>query len=299
MGFWDTVGRVGLDAATLGGAEIPGFKNLMVGGDLTNSIDAQPKQYDYATGQLGQIANSAGNRAAPTIQGTQLDPTQMAQSRAGSYSVANRLGAIAGGQQMGAGELAVNHQLGQAVAQQVAQARMARGVNGALAARNAARNSADVGMQAAGIAAQSRMTDQANANQQLAGIYGNLYGQDASVAAQNAQLGQSAQVANQNAQLAQTQMNDYMRIQALGQMLGWDQTRIAAEMQKAGIALGDKGILPSLLQVGGAAAAAGATGGASTIGSAAAGGGGGGGGGQSLASMYPHGGGGGPITTPY
>ena len=233
------------------------------GGQAGKDINTKPQQYDYATGQLGQIAGSAAGRAAPTIAGTQLDPTQMGQSRAGLYGVASNLGAIASGQQMGAGQIAVNRQVGQASAAQIAAARSARGANAALALRNAARNSADIGLAGAGQAAQAQLADQQAANAQLGQIYGGLYGQDANVAQANAQLGQQAQLANQGAQLQQTALNDARQIQALGQMLGWDQTRINAEIQKAQINAQDKGILGSLMQVGGQIGAAYATGGLS------------------------------------
>lgn len=256
-------------------------KNLIVGGDAAKGIDTQPGHYTDATAQLGQMATNAQGRAAPVAQAAQLGaPYQLAtgqidQSRGGMMGVANRLGAIAGGQQAGAGELAVNRQLGQATAAQMSAARMAHGANAALAYRNAARNTADMGLQGAGMAAQAQMQDQASANQQLGGLYGSMYGQDASVAAQNAQLGQQAllqqgafqqqtNLANQGAQLSQQQMNDAYQIQALGQQLGWDQARIQAELAKAGIASNDKGILPGLIQAGGQMAAAYATGGMSS-----------------------------------
>lgn len=233
------------------------------GGQAGNAINAKPQQYDFATGQLNQLAQTAGNRAAPQITGAQLDPTQMGQSRAGLFGVANRLGAIAGGQALGAGEMAVNRQIGQATAAQMAGARSAHGANAALAYRNAMRNTADIGLAGAGQAAQAQLADQAAANQQLGSIYGSAYGQDASVAAQNAQLGQGAQIANQGATLQQRQMNDALQIQALGQMLGWDQATINAQIAKANANAQDKGILGGALQTAGQIGAAYFTGGAS------------------------------------
>lgn len=292
MGFfddaWNSVKDNSMSMATLGIPDAINYaagnsdyvKNLMFGGNATKGIDGKPLQYDQATNQLGQIAASAQGRAAPTVQGTyRVDPSQLAtgqmdQSRGGLMGVAGNLGAIAGGQRMGAGEMAVNRQMGQANAAQHSLAMAARGANSALAYRNAARNTADNGLAGAAAAGQAQMADQQAANQQLAGIYGGMYGQDASVAGQNAQLsqqagttnaqlGQQAAMANQSAQLSQTQMNDARQIQALGQQLGWDQARINAEMQKAGIAAQDKGMLPSLLQLGGQIGAAYATGGLS------------------------------------
>jgi hypothetical protein len=280
-------GRIALGAATLGGSELAGYdatKNFLFGGDATKNLDAQPKQYDYATDQLRQFQG----RAAPTIAGAQLDPTQYGQSRAGMFDTAGRLTGIARGTAPGAGEIAVNRQVGQATAAQTAAARSAHGANSALAYRNAMRNTADIGLAGAGQAAQAQFADQQAANAQLAQLYAQAYGLDTSVAGQNAQLSQGAALANQNAQLTQ----QAQQIQALGQMLGWDQARINAELAKAGLAQQDKGIMPGLLSGAGQAAAAYATGGASM-----AMGGAPGGGGASLSQLYPHGGGG-PVTTP-
>jgi hypothetical protein len=289
-------GRIALGAVTAGGSELAGYdntKNFLFGGDATKGIDAQPKQYDYATGQLRDIVGSAQGRLAPTITGAQLDPAMLGQSRAGMYDTAGRLTGIAQGTAPGAGEIAVNRQVGQATAAQQAAARAAHGANSALAFRNAARNTMDIGLAGAGQAAQAQAIDQQAANAQLAQLYAQAYGLDTSVAGQNAQLQQQAAIQNQQAQLTQTQLNDARQIQALGQMLGWDQARINAELAKAGIAATDKGVMPGLLQAGGQIAGAYATGGASM----AAGGAGGGGGGGSLAAQYPHGGSG-PVTMP-
>lgn len=273
-----------------------GLKNYIVGGDATKGIDATPGHYDQATTQLGQIAQNAAGRAAPQAGVTQAGYTQLGtpsqlatnqinQSRGGMMDLASRLGGVATGQQAGAGELAVNRQLGQANAAQQAMAHMARGPGSALAYRTAARNTMDNGLAGAGMAAQAQMADQQAANQQLGQAYGTLLGSDVTQAGQNAQLSQQAMlqqgamdqqttlanaqagnataIANLQAQLAQTGMNDAQQINALGQMLGWDQAKIQAELQKAQIAAGDKGILPGLLAGGAQVAAAAATGGAS------------------------------------
>lgn len=237
MGFWSDV------------------KDTLFGGGATRNVDTKLQQYDAATAQLGQMAQQAGGRVAPQMQAWQLAGGPQDQSRQGMTDVANRLGAIAGGQAPGAGELAVNRQIGQANAAQAAAAHMARGANAALAYRNAARNTADIGLAGAGQAAAAQMQDQQGANAQLGQLYGTMRGQDQAFAGQNAQLGQQAGLANQQAQLQQTGMNDARQIQALGQQLGWDQARINAELAKAGIASQDHGIFPSLLQAGGTVAA--------------------------------------------
>lgn len=218
--------------AAAGTAILPGWGTAAgaiiggIGGWLSTPDDPSGSQklqhYDAATSGLGDIAANSQGRMAPTINPAFLDRTYLDQSRGGLMGTADRLGAIASGQQQGAGEMAVNAQIGRAAAAQNAAARMARGANAALALRGSMRNQADMGLAGAGQAAQSRMQDQATANAQLGQIYGGMYGQDASVAAQNAQLAQQAAMANQGAQLTQQQLNDARQMQAYGQMLGWD-----------------------------------------------------------------------------
>lgn len=240
--------------------------------NAADGINAKPGNYNAATAQLGQIAGLApkptsfwgaakqamgagapapagvAGRAAPQVTGTQLAGGPQDQARQGLQGVATRLGAVAGGQAPGAGELAVNRQVGQATAAQTSLARSARGANAALAYRNAARNVGDIGQAGAGQAAQAQLADQQAANAQLAGVYGQMRGQDLDLASQNASLGQAAQLANVQAQLQQTGMNDAQQIAALGQLLGWDQAQIQAQIQRAAIDAQDTGIFPSLLQ---------------------------------------------------
>lgn len=239
--FWDVVGKVPPDQWAAHQAEL--------------EKGPVPAGTQLANDTLARLATTAQQRQAPQIGGMQLDLGQANQSRQGVLDTAARLGGIASGQQAGAGELAVNRQLGMALAQQTAAARMAHGANAAIAARNAMRNQADAGLQGAGLAAQSRMQDQGQANAQLGSLYGNLYGQDAGVAAQNAQLGQSAQLANLQAAMQQSGMNDAMQLQALGQMLGWDQQTINAHLaaiQQQQVDQNKPNIGASLLQNGGA-----------------------------------------------
>lgn len=218
-----------------------------------NGTGPNPQNAQYANDLIKQLAGGAQGRMAPQITGAQfaVDPA----ARQGMLDTAQRLGGIASGQQMGAGELAVNRQIGQATAQQMAAARMAHGANSALALRQMMRSNADLRLAGAGQAAQSRMQDQQGANAQLGSLFGNLYGQDAAVAAQNAQFGQQASIANQQAMLQQRGMNDALQIQALGQMLGWDQQTInahlAAIQQQRANAEGPN-VTASLIQGGGA-----------------------------------------------
>jgi len=223
------------------GGLIGGAIGLFSGGDGDNgrNVDVTMPNYGAATRTLAGMAGSAQYRYAP-----QLDQGLMMQSRGNLMGTANRLGSIASGQQAGAGELAVNRQLGQAYAAQQSAARMARGANSALAYRNMQRNSADMGLQGAGAAAQAQMQDQQAANQQLGQIYGQMYGMDTNAANLNMQ-----------AQLSQRQLNDAYQIQSMGQLLGWDQAQINANLAKAGLPP-IPGVGAALLQGGGQALAA-------------------------------------------
>lgn len=288
---------IGTAVGAIGGGLIGGLGGLFGGGD---DAPAPPPPNPIATAALGGIVRDAQGRAAPTMYGSQftVDPT----GRQGIIDTTGRLGAIAAGTQQGAGEMAVNAQVGRANAAQMAAARASRGANAALAYRNAMRNSADIGLAGAGQAGAARLQDQAAANQQLGGLFSNLYGQDAGVAAQNAQLSQAAQQANLQAALQQRQMNDAYQIQALGQMQGWSQQQIdayRAQLQQQQIDMQKPNILGNLAQGAGtlmqlkAMGAFGGAGAAAGPGTTTPNPG-------SLASMYPHGGttGDGPVLQP-
>lgn len=244
-----TIGSVaGPWGTAIGGAAggiIGGIGGLFSGGDAAGPPPPNP----FATSMLGDIAGGAQGRVAPSMYGSQftVDPT----GRQGIIDTTGRLGAIAAGTQQGAGEMAVNAQVGRANAAQMAAARASRGANAALAFRNSMRNQADIGLAGAGQAGAARLQDQAAANQQLGGLFSNLYGQDTAVAAQNAQLAQAAQQANLQAQLQQRQLNDAYQIQALGQMQGWSQQQIdayRAQLQQQQIDLQKPNVMGNLAQ---------------------------------------------------
>lgn len=254
-----------------------GVKNWLVGGDATDAIDPNLKHGDYMGGFIQNQLGGVGGRQAPQAQTAQLGPasqlagTNQSQIRDQQTQVAGRLMQIMNGQAPGAGELAVNRQIGQATAAQQAAARMARGANAALAARNAARNTVDLGVAGAGQAAQAQLQDQANATGQLGALLGTTRGQDLDLASQNAQLAQQralqqgafqqqTNLANQGAQLQTTAQNDQATLGYLAQLLGIDTAQLNALLAKQQVALQDQGHLGSLLQAGGqvAAAAAGA-----------------------------------------
>lgn len=242
-----------------------GFTDWLLGGTAGNSINTQGANGEYAQGYLRDQLNSVGNRAAPSAQAAQLGAAAQLnggpqdQARAGQMNTAGYLNGVMQGNRAGAGELAVNRQTGQAVAAQQAAAHMARGANAAMAARNAARNTADIGLMGAGQAAQAQQADQMGAAGQLGNVYGQMRGQDLDLAGQNAgflqqrmlqqgQMSQQANLANLDAQLRQTGMNDQARQQYMQQLLGMDQATFQRVMAKEQLNAQDQGHLGGLLQ---------------------------------------------------
>lgn len=226
------------------GPALSGAKNWLFGGNATEGMASAPQNYGYASGYIKNQLGGAGNRPAPTF-----NSYDAAQARAQQATLANQLRQIASGQQAGAGELAVNRQIGQAQASQQGMAQMARGQNAGLAQRGAARNMASMGVTGAGMAQGAQMQDQSNAQGQLAGILNGMRGQDIAI-------GQG----NQNAELSQTQMNQNAQLGYLAQLLGWDQAALQQDLAKRGLDMNDKGMFPQLLAAGGQIAAAGAGG---------------------------------------
>jgi Chaperone of endosialidase len=228
----------------------------------------------------------AGGREAPMAQRTmvapvrtgqaaQLSPGANAQSRDLQLQLANRLLGISSGQEMGAGEMAAMRQGNQAIAQQQAMARMGRGANAPLAARAAATNTANIGLNTAGQAQQAALQDQQVASGQLAGVAGQMRGQDIDVAGQNAQLRQGMNLANlsaenqrifqqagldqatsladQQAKLAQTGMNDQAQIAFLSQMYNVSTAQMQGLLERQRLRIANQGtpIAPAI--IGGAA----------------------------------------------
>lgn len=263
------------------------------GGKAGEGLDTKGANYDQVNGYLSSGLSGLANRQAPTAYAAQLGPAAQLNTgnadaaRAQQNALAQRLGQIGTGATAGAGELAVNRQVGQGLASLQANARMARGANTALAARQAARSSADLGVAGAGQAAIAQLNDQTAANQALGGVLGGMRGQDIDIAGQNATFNQQrmlqqggfqqqANLANQSAQLAQTGMNDAQINSYLAKMMGMDDAQFQREMQKRQLNAQDKGILGSAMQLGGAALGAYAGGGmGGGLGSLFGGGGGG------------------------
>src|SRR5882672_6755943 len=135
---------------------------------ISGLIDQGMGQY---TNQAAPQAQAAYAGAGPQAQGAQLsmgaDPF-----RQGQLQQIGQLQGIASGQQQGAGELAAQRQIQQALAAQQAQAHMARGSNAALAYRNAANQSAALGSTGAGMGQQAALQDQQAAQNMLTGALG-------------------------------------------------------------------------------------------------------------------------------
>ncbi len=221
-------------------------KNWMFGGKATEGMASGPASGAY---QQGYLQNDFMNRSAPMLDATQSDQTRGQQGQ-----LASMLFQQANGQTQGAGELAVQRQANNAMANNTSAAQMARGANTAMAMRNAARTNADIGVNAAGQAGIAQLQDQQSAQNQLGGLL-------------NAQRGQDIQTAgaNQAAQMNQQQL----QLGALAQMLGVDQATLQQDLAKRQLQLADKGMFPTLLQIGGQIGAAAATGGGSVAAGAA------------------------------
>jgi hypothetical protein len=219
-----------------GGTGNSGVVNWLVGGNATKGMLSGPQTGAY---QRGYLQNDFMQRGAPMMNTGMAD-----QARGGQSQLAQMLFQQATGQRQGAGELAVQRQAGNAMAQQTSQAQMARGSNAALAGRAAARMNADIGTNAAGQAGIAQMQDQQSAQNQLGGLLGMQRGQDIQTAG-----------ANQQSQLAQQQL----QLSALAQMLGVDEAALRQDQAKRAIGLQDKGNLATLLQIGGQAGVAAAS----------------------------------------
>lgn len=214
-----------------------GFMDFMFGGTGKTADDyqkqAQFQDRNQIQGIIGQGLAGVNNRATPQATGqSAYAPMQMTQ--------AQQLQRIASGQQQGAGELAAQRQVQNALAAQQAQARMARGGNAALAMREGARNAAGIGLAGAGQAQMAAMQDQTNAQQLLTGALGQARGQD-----------QQMQLANLDAQLKSRGLDDQQRIAFLQQLTGMNAAQLQAQMSAYQTGAQDKGMAGQLLTAGG------------------------------------------------
>lgn len=196
---------IGTGIGAIGGAILgSGVLGDLFGGGGDNKPQYQDRDRILQLINQGYAPGGITSQQAPQLN-LGDDPFRRAQ-----LAQMGQLQGIASGQQMGAGELAVQRQYGNALAAQQAQARMARGTNAALAYRNAANQSAALGSSAAGMGQQAAMGDQMNA-QGLLGQVG-AAGRSADINVANANAGYQQATNQQNA-------GNYMALlQALGGM---------------------------------------------------------------------------------
>lgn len=259
MSWYDYIPSPALQVANLASGGTPfgasggDIKNWLVGGNATKGMPTGPQTGDY---QRNFLQNDFMNRQAPQVGGfAGVNPGQANATAGQQGQLAQMLFKTASGQAPGPGEMAVQRGVNQAQAQQTSAAQMARGANAALAARNAARANADIGVNGAGQRAIAQMGDVNNAQGQLAGLLGTQRGQDLSQQGQMlVQRGQDIGVAQGNQQAQMQQQG--LQLQGLAQMLGVDQAALQQDLARRGLKLQDKGYLPSLLQQGGTIAAA-------------------------------------------
>lgn len=219
----------------------------------TDPENAKLQNRDFLDKRIKDSLNAIRSRRAPQAGYTQIGQVQQMgvgnQFRTGQMNLANRLEGIASGQQQGAGELAARRAANAAIAQQQAMARMQRGSGAAMGAREAARNSANIGLAGAGQAQQAALQDQQAANAQLAGVLGQGRQGDmqiglANMDAQNqrifqqAGLNQATSLANMQARLQSMGMNDQATLAYLAQLYGMDAAEMQARIQQEGIEAG-------------------------------------------------------------
>lgn len=202
---------------------------------LTGSV---PRRDEYIGGHQAQIDTQI-NQQLPGLQtraAAQLDGSQQAQFRGGQQAQIGQLQGIASGQQQGAGELAAQRQVQNALAGQQALARM-RGAGGG-GMLMAGRNSAGIGLAGAGMGQQAALQDQMGAQGLLTQALGGARGQDIGFANSNAQLQQN-----------QTQLNDQQVLGLMQQMGLMDENELKRRMMLA--ATTHNGALGGGMMVGG------------------------------------------------
>ena len=218
-----------------------GIGQVLLGG---LNASTNPADYKQNFAHQGQIMDAITpgmqtNRVAPQVG--MDNPFRNAQ-----IGQLGQLQGIASGQMKGAGELAAERQTQNALAGQQAMARMARGGNAGLQMAHAANNAANIGLAGSGMAQQSAMQDQTNAQGMLTQAAAQGRGQDVNV-----------QLANMDAQLKQMGMDDATRLAYLQQLTGMDAAQLTAGIQAMSAATSQQGILGPLIgagaQVGGAA----------------------------------------------
>jgi len=239
---------------------------------------------DYLRNQAQQGIAGAQGRQAPqaantkvgqvrTGTGATINQAPQGQFRNAQQGLLAQLGGVASGQQAGAGEMAVNRQVGQGLAAQQAIARSMRGGNAAMASRGAARNAGEMAVAGAGQAQQAAMQDQTAARGLMSQLAGQGREQDIGLAAQQAGmnqqmnlanlssqnqaifqqagLNQATSLANMQAKLQQAGMNDQAALGYLAQLYGMNQAEMMARLQQEQALLSQPSTFGQVLQAAG------------------------------------------------
>lgn len=209
------------------------YQSLFLGGQGQTPADyANQTQYQN-NGQIQSLINQGlnGVNARQTPQNINPYAGQQAQQ-------ISQLQGVASGQQQGAGELAVQRQVQNALAGQQSMAAMNRGAGAGMGNLSAARNSAAIGLSGAGQSQQAALQDQQTAQGQLSTAFG-----------QQNQM----QLANLNAQLQAMGMNDQARLGYLSQFGQMDANQLNAQMGAYSAGQQNKGIAGALISSGGQA----------------------------------------------
>lgn len=235
MGFWDKVKSTTKDV----GSEI---KDAIFGGPGMEVDEPDIEDADFIR-KIAKQGLKQGPREAPETEGVDLGsaasltaPGQQKAQR-GQFQLADDLRRQSLGQEKGAGELATERQVGRAQAAQQAQAASARGGGSALAARTAARQQADIGLEGAGQAQQAALSDQQQARQQLGQVLSQAGAQSLQRGTQEAQLDQAhqfqqgqmdqtTQQANADRILQSRQLDDNQKRALLGQLFDAGQAEV-------------------------------------------------------------------------
>jgi hypothetical protein len=187
------------------------------------------------------LSDSYGNRGIPQAQGFTAADSAVRNNQLG---LMNQLEL----QSRGLGPSVSQQQLRMATDQNTAtQASLAAGARGnpALAQRNASNAAASVGAQAAGQAALGRIQEQMSAQQQLAGLTGQIRGQDIGLGQFNATQQQGNSQFNVNATLQGQGQNQQGQMQAL---MAAYQAAVASGQIQAGTPLTSEAFLAFMAQ---------------------------------------------------
>jgi len=179
-------------------------------------------------GRAGEVTGTIGGALGGLASAGALGPVgfnAQGSQRWGlqQQQLADQLARVANGQQAGAGERAVNRQIGSALAQQQSVANSARGANALLAGREAARPAAGLGVTGAGMAHEAALQDQTAAR----GLQANVL-----------QQGRQGSMSEALGSLQAQGMNQQQALAYMQQLTGMDMGEMQARIQQEGIQAG-------------------------------------------------------------